>query len=318
MSNQIIPVSQSFDFNSILAQRDLATTTRYRYGREILKAQEAGVNLLDATDVADYATTLPSSRKMFLRAAVALIADDLTAKAKASATPDNVQSMQAVMWRAEALKDSIHVQTTSGQQAHTWLNLSEVRALLTNLTDATTKTKKEPTQTAITKCLRDRVVLGLLLGAGLRRDELVNLKWDHIITQGERTVLNITGKGNKKRVIPISEALVSLLGKWGDKIDPEGYIVRSVDKGGNVAAYDKPMSGQAVLDIVDTYGQELGKEKLRPHDLRRTFARIGYDAGIDIGQISKLLGHASIATTQRYLGLQIDLKKTASDFIPFT
>lgn len=307
MTNQIIPVSQSFDFNSILAQRDLATTTRYRYGREIVKAQEAGVNLLNASDVADYATTLPSSRKMFLRAAVGLIADNLASKAKAGATPDNVQAMQAIMWRAEALKDSIHVTASSGQRAHTWLNLSEVRALLTHLTDATT-----------TKGLRDRVVFGLLLGAGLRRDELVNVKWSDVITQGERMVINVTGKGNKKRVIPISDNLFSLLSKWGDKIDPEGYIVRSVDKGGNVGPYDKPMSGQAVLDIVDTYGQELGKEKLRPHDLRRTFARIGYDSGIDIGQVSKLLGHASIATTQRYLGLQIDLKKTISDFIPFT
>lgn len=304
-TNAIARISQVTDFNSILAQRDLATTTRYRYGREIVKAQEAGINLLDATDVASYAATLPSSRKMFLRAAVNLVADDLINRAKSGATPENTAGMQAIMWRAEALKDSIHVQTSTGQQAHTWLNLSEVRALLTHLTDATT-----------TKGLRDRVVFGLLLGAGLRRDELVNLKWDDIITQGERTVINVTGKGNKKRVIPISDNLVSLLGKWGDKIDPEGYIVRSVGKGGNVA-WGK-MSGQAVLDIVDTYGQELGKEKLRPHDLRRTFARIGYDAGIDIGQVSKLLGHASIATTQRYLGLQIDLKKTISDFIPFT
>ena len=306
-TNAIATISQTNDFESILAQRDLATTTRYRYGREIIKAQEAGVNLLDAADVADYATTLPSSRKMFLRAAVALIADNLTAKAKASATPDNVQAMQAIMWRADALKGSIHVQASKGQRAHTWLNLSEVRALLTNLTDATTA-----------KGLRDRVVFGLLLGAGLRRDELVNLKWGDIKTQGERSVLNVTGKGNKARVIPVSDALVSLLGKWGDKIDPEGYVIRSVDKAGNVAAYDKPMSGQAVLDIVDAYGQELGKEKLRPHDLRRTYARIGYDAGVDIGQISKLLGHASIATTQRYLGLDVDLKKTISDFIPFT
>ena len=93
-----------------------------------------------------------------------------------------------------------------------------------------------------------------------------------------------------------------------------GYIARSVTKGGELG---ESISGQAILDIVDTYGEELGKEKLRPHDLRRTYARIGYDAGIDIGQISKLLGHASIATTQRYLGLQVDLKKTVSDFVPF-
>jgi len=294
------------DFNSILAKHDLADTTRYRYGREITKANEAGVNLLDATALAAYATTLPSSRKMFLRAAVRLLTKELIQKAKASSTPDNTANVQAVLWRAEALREAISIKTTTGQRAHTWLNLSEVRALLNELTDS-----EKP------KGLRDRVVLGLLLGAGLRRDELVSLKWADIKTQGERTVLNITGKGNKKRFIPISDKLVSLLTAWGAVTGSKGYVVRSIAKGGKISAGDKPMSGQAILDIVDTYGSKLGKDKLRPHDLRRTYARIGYDSGVDIGQVKKLLGHRSILTTQRYLGLQIDLKKTISDFIPF-
>lgn len=68
----------------------------------------------------------------------------------------------------------------------------------------------------------------------------------------------------------------------------------------------------AASNTVDASGPELRKERLR-----RTYACIGYDAGIDFGQIRKLLGHASIATTQRYLGLQIDLKKTVIDFVPF-
>lgn len=306
LQTALASVNQFTDLNSIMAQRDLAATTRYRYGREITKAQEAGINLLDAVALAEYAATLPSSRKMFLRAAVNLLADNIANRMDAVATPENMATVQATHSRVRALKKAIHINTTTGERAHTWLNLSEVRALLTHLTDSKT-----------TKGLRDRVILGLLLGAGLRRDELVNLKWEHVTAQGDRTVLNITGKGNKKRVIPISDKLLALLGTWGDKIDPEGYIVRAINKGGKVSNFDKPMSGQAVLDIVDTYGQELGKESLRPHDLRRTYARIGYDSGIDIGQVSKLLGHASIATTQRYLGLQIDLKKTISDFIPF-
>lgn len=303
MSNQIVTIQQSpqVDFNSILARHELADTTKYRYGREVEAARGAGVNLFDAAAVANYAAGLPSSRKMFLRAAVRLIANEITAVAKANATPDNVASMQATMWRADALKDAIHVKAHTGSRAHTWLNLAEVRSLV-QLPDVHTPIG-----------LRDRVVLALLLGAGLRRDELVNLRWDDITSQGERTVLNVTGKGNKSRVIPISAALMSLLGKWGDTIDPEGYIVRSVTKGGQIG---DGMTGQSILDIVDRYGRLLGKDKLRPHDLRRTYARIGYDAGVDIGQISILLGHASIATTQRYLGLEVDTKKTVSDFIP--
>ncbi|MCC6607871.1 MAG: site-specific integrase [Anaerolineae bacterium] len=296
-------LQQPDNFEAILAKRNLAKTTRYRYGREIKLARQAGVNLLDATAVSVYATELPSSRKMFLRAAVGLLADELSQVAKAQATPANVAEMQAVLWRAEALKESIQVQATKGQQAHTWLNLAEVRALLTSLTDETAM-----------KGRRDRVVLGLLVGAGLRRDELAGLTWADVKQQGERTVLSITGKGKKRRVIPIHDKLVALLDEWAELVGRSGHIARSVTKGGELG---ESISGQAILDIADAYGQELGKEKLRPHDLRRTYARIGYDAGIDIGQISKLLGHASIATTQRYLGLQIDLKKTVSDFIPF-
>ena len=296
-------LQQTDNFEAILAKRNLAQTTRYRYGREIKLARQAGVNLLDATAVSTYAADLPSSRKMFLRAAVGLLADELSQVAKAQATPSNVAEMQAVLWRAEALKESIQVQATKGQQAHTWLNLAEVRALLTSLADETTM-----------KGRRDRVVLGLLVGAGLRRDELAGLTWADVKQQGERTVLSITGKGKKRRVIPIHDKLVALLDEWAELVGRSGHIARSVTKGGELG---ESISGQAILDIVDAYGQELGKEKLRPHDLRRTYARIGYDVGIDIGQISKLLGHASIATTQRYLGLQIDLKKTVSDFVPF-
>lgn len=301
--NTLSSIQTADDFEAILAKRALAETTRYRYGREIKLARAAGVNLLDATAVSEYAADLPSSRKMFLRAAVGLLADELSQVAKAQATPDNVAEMQAVLWRAEALKGSIRVQVTKGQQAHTWLNLGEVRALLNTLTDVST-----------VKGLRDRVILGVLLGAGLRREELARLTWENLVEQGDRMVLSIMGKGKKRRVIPIHVKLVGLLDQWADLVGRVGYVGRSVTKGGEVR---ESISGQAILDIVVAYGDELGIKKLRPHDLRRTYARIGYDAGIDIGQISKLLGHTSIATTQRYLGLQIDLKKTVSDFVPF-
>ena len=119
------------------------------------------------------------------------------------------------------LKESIQVQATKGEQAHTWLNLAEVRSLLTSLTDETTAKGK-----------RDRVVLGLLVGAGLRRDELAGLTWEDVKKQGERTVLSITGKGKKRRVIPIHEKLVALLEEWAAVVGHAGYVARSVTKGG--------------------------------------------------------------------------------------
>jgi integrase len=61
----------------------------------------------------------------------------------------------------------------------------------------------------------------------------------------------------------------------------------------------------------------IGKPELQPHDLRRTYAELGRRAGVSISQISKLLGHASIETTQDYLNIELDLETTISDFVPF-
>jgi integrase len=61
----------------------------------------------------------------------------------------------------------------------------------------------------------------------------------------------------------------------------------------------------------------IGKPELQPHDLRRTYAELGRRAGVSIEQISRLLGHATIKTTQEYLNIELDLETTISDFVPF-
>ena len=64
-------------------------------------------------------------------------------------------------------------------------------------------------------------------------------------------------------------------------------------------------------------GNLIGKEDLQQHDFRRTYVQLGYEAGVPITQISRLLGHTSMETTQRYLNLELDLESTVSVFIPF-
>jgi integrase len=77
------------------------------------------------------------------------------------------------------------------------------------------------------------------------------------------------------------------------------------------------MSTTALYNIVQKRGELIDKPELQPHDLRRTFAQLGYEAGVPITQISVLLGHANVETTQRYLNLELNLESTVSDFIPF-
>ncbi|HET8671919.1 MAG TPA: site-specific integrase, partial [Candidatus Saccharimonadales bacterium] len=70
------------------------------------------------------------------------------------------------------------------------------------------------------------------------------------------------------------------------------------------------------LRLAHEYGKQIGKPGLAPHDLRRTYAQLGYNAGVPITQISVLSGHSSVKTTQEYLNLNLDLESTASDFVP--
>jgi integrase len=290
-------------FNRLLAQKDLAETTAYRYGREVKTAVAAGINLLDRAALADYAADLPTSRKRFLKAAVRLLANELSDQAQAAANPENIDQVQAVVFRAESLKRAITIKEARGSRAHVWLTPLETKMLLALPGLETAKGR------------RDRIVLALLVGAGLRRAEAVSLTWGQVVQQGGRAVLSISGKGKKQRAVPINPKLAGWLADWkaetaGGKND---NVCISIAKGDRLGS---GLSGQGLLAIVDSYGRQLDKPTLRPHDLRRTYARIGYDAGIDIGQISLLLGHSSIATTQNYLGLQIDKEKTISDYVP--
>ena len=165
---------------------------------------------------------------------------------------------------------------------------------------------------------RDKLILGLLTGAGLRREELVNLRWDDVIglpRQGKlRTALSIRGKGARHRVIPINEKLAKALDQWAGVVGRNGYVIRSL---GMNREPGERISAEAIFYIVRAVGEKINKPHLSPQDLRRTYAQLGYEAGVPITQISKLLGHASLATTQRYLNLDLDPELTVSDFIPF-
>jgi integrase len=129
-----------------------------------------------------------------------------------------------------------------------------------------------------------------------------------------RDVLEVRGKGDKPRVVPISPTLARHLREW-HKIVGDGMVARAVNKSGVI---NGSLSDHAINDIVAKYGEAIGIPELTAHDLRRTFARLGYDAGVRVEQISKLLGHADVKTTMIYLGIDLDLESTVSDFIPLS
>jgi integrase/recombinase XerC len=160
---------------------------------------------------------------------------------------------------------------------------------------------------------RDKLAIGLMVAAGLRRKEAVSLTFQDVIEQDGRTVLNVKGKGAKDRVVPVSKALANAIQEWGEVVG-EGRILRSL---GRDKVPGESMTTTALYNLVQKRGELIGKPDLQPHDLRRTYAELGRKAGIPIEQISTLLGHAKLETTMRYLNVQLDLETTISDFVPF-
>lgn len=290
----------------IQANQKLQPSTKVKYSRVVAGYLATGSSLADPVALAAYADRLPKSGRAFLKAAMRLWGDHVALQAKAGATPENVAAIQATIYRIEALNEAIQVEATKGVKVHIWLSQSEVKRLLNTCDLATLQGK------------RDRIVLGLLVGAGLRREEVVKLKFDHIVTlplAGKfRTALNVRGKGAKDRVVPINDKLAAALDEWGAMLSSTGFIARSVSKGGVIG---DSISAVGAFEIVSRTGAAISKPDLAPHDLRRTYAQLGYEAGVPITQISKLLGHESVSTTQRYLNLDLDLSITVSDFVPF-
>ena len=126
--------------------------------------------------------------------------------------------------------------------------------------------------------------------------------------------MEVNGKGAKNRVIPVSKLLAERLQSWQAEIGG-GYIARSL---GRSQALGESLSAVGIFQLIRRYGAMISLPELDPHDLRRTYAQLGYDAGVPITQIKELLRHACVATTQRYLNLAFDLETTASDFIPLS
>lgn len=162
--------------------------------------------------------------------------------------------------------------------------------------------------------IRDRAILALLVACGLRRDELARLEVRHLQLRDERWVLlDIQGKGRRRRTVPVPLWVKRLLDRWleaGEIL--EGPLFRRLRKGGRLAPLQR-VSEDLIYTLVRRSGAAIGHPELTPHDLRRTCAKLCRKAGGDLEQIQLLLGHASIQTTERYLGTKQDLVQAVND-----
>jgi site-specific recombinase XerD len=150
--------------------------------------------------------------------------------------------------------------------------------------------------------LRDGAMLGLLLGCGLRRSEVVGLNLDQLQSrEGRWVIVNLIGKGKRLRTIPIPSWSKELLDAWLQQSGvSEGRVFRRVLKGGK--RREAGVTANVVWYAVKRCACQVGIANLAPHDLRRTCARLCHSSGGELEQIQFLLGHASVQTTERYIG----------------
>ncbi len=148
--------------------------------------------------------------------------------------------------------------------------------------------------------LRDRAMLEVLYGSGLRLSELVGLDLPSIdLARGRAEVL---GKGKKVRLVPLGpqacDALREYLSSRSELAGPGGFVDGKaifLGKGG------RRVSPRTVQRIVQRTGSErAGRSDLHPHALRHSCATHMLEGGADLRAIQELLGHASLSTTQRY------------------
>ncbi len=148
--------------------------------------------------------------------------------------------------------------------------------------------------------LRDRAILEVMYGCGLRVSELCELKREDIVADGE--LLRILGKGSKERIVPIGTAAGRALTAY-----LEGSR-ESFSKGNLAESHifltrlGRPFTRQGIFKIVRTRAAAVGiaADRISPHVLRHCFASHMLSHGADIRAIQELLGHADIGTTQIY------------------
>jgi len=145
---------------------------------------------------------------------------------------------------------------------------------------------------------RNRTMLELMYACGLRVSEEANLKIENILF--EQSLLRVTGKGDKERVIPVGSSALNLLLKYVNKIRPE-LKPKPTNSTVFLSKTGKPLNRERIWAIVKEAALKAGIQKnIYPHTLRHSFASHLLENGADLRIIQEMLGHADISTTQIY------------------
>jgi site-specific recombinase XerD len=169
--------------------------------------------------------------------------------------------------------------------------------------------------TATLKGLRDRAILALMIGCGLRRAEVVDLTFADIQRRGKRwAIVNVGDSRSSERSVPLPTWTKQAIDTYKTAAGiTSGIVFRPINRSGNLSG-DR-MTEQAIYNLVAEYANLAGLGSVAPNDLRLTFATLAHKGGATVDQIQHALGHSSIDATQRYLNIEQDLTDVPGDHL---
>lgn len=249
------------------------------------------------------ATTLKRYRSTLTRSASATQPANAAGKPLAHATRNlyltvarGFLSMAAeqgiVSWEAVNSIRRIRLLPNSIVRPGCWLDLDKAEALLA------------APDTSTLVGIRDKAVIGVLLGAGIRRSEVAGLQFEHFRHVENRWVIwRLVGKGMKVRDVPIPAWTKQLIDDWAAaaNLPNTGPVFYRLSHNGKVTLVGHTkLRGPGIYRLVRDYAASIGLV-LGPHDLRRTWAMLALKNGAPLRQIQFSMGHGSVAVTEKYL-----------------
>jgi integrase len=163
--------------------------------------------------------------------------------------------------------------------------------------------------------IRDLAMTAVLLGCGLRRAEVAGLNVQDLQQREEHWVFSdLVGKCGHVRTVPVPLRIAAALHTWMARASiTDGPIFRATNKAGRIGAHG--FSPKVIWSVVKQACSACDLANVAPHDLRRTCARLCHERSGELEQIQFLLGHASVQTTERYLGCKQRLRNAVNDSI---